>query len=722
MKHLREEKIGFGIEIKKISLILLLFLSTNIYPQIPINGFCKFSNFKIDTSFNLISVLNFNEDSYADLLLISSSTKRASLFEGTINGGFSLTNSFTLPFNVVKFIPLQNKNNGENEFVYISRKNRKTGIFKISSNGEFTDLINYEFKSFPNNICAGDINYDGNNEILISGSAFDGLSILFFDGKEFYEEKIDSGTSYTDAILTDLNNDEFLDIAAFNLFSNSIVFFYNNGDSSFRNARVEPTEGKINFFKSFDMNMDNYEDIVFTMGSSIQIFYNDFQSSFNKNIIINTDYFPDKLILGDFNQDGKIDIAYLNFGAGIFSIIFAKNEISFFPEIIYLQKSGLSDGLPFYSKYLNGICGVSSSGEFFLITKFVSFFENTKISIAGKPSAISYFDFDNNGINDLAFIDDFNNSLNILIRNSSGVPDLFYSFSLFHPQNELAILDIDSKTKAFYCFSLNKKLIETLVIDFISGKINRKSIYAEGNIKDIKIKKADGIINIFACYKNGNKLGINIFEYMNKEYFLKNKFEFDAAGISPELILNKKNSVYFWRKEENKIALYEKIFEEKSKSIIQRFYISLKDTFQIVSTEDDLLNQDKNILVSFVKPGGPKAKTFAVLASEDFSFITQRNNSDEINIFDRSQLFTGEMRFNGLKKLFIYNPVKKIVNRIDFFNGGKNYVAFKVADLSNLPDQSSLNKYFIKNMNFKKYHLVFTRKNESFITVKTLSN
>ncbi len=60
------------------------------------------------------------------------------------------------------------------------------------------------------------------------------------------------------------------------------------------------------------MNLDSYQDLIFSEGKKLKIFYGDFSSSYSKQVEINTDYFPNEFIVADFNRDGEIDLAYLN--------------------------------------------------------------------------------------------------------------------------------------------------------------------------------------------------------------------------------------------------------------------------------------------------------------------------------------------------------------------------------------------------------------------------
>ena len=71
------------------------------------------------------------------------------------------------------------------------------------------------------------------------------------------------------------------------------------------------------------------------------------------------------------------------------------------------------------------------------------------------------------------------------------------------------------------------------------------------------------------------------------------------------------------------------------------------------------------------------------------------------------------MRYAGLKKLFVYH--NSVIDKYNFLNKGKELVSTDIVKAMNL------NRYFIKNMNLKNYHIVFTQKNLSPISVYKIS-
>ena len=266
--------------------------------------------------------------------------------------------------------------------------------------------------------------------------------------------------------------------------------------------------------------------------------------------------------------------------------------------------------------------------------------------------------------------------------------------------------------KGFYCYSFDKKLIETLVVDFSRNKIERESIYAHGGIMDFKIRKDDeGKINLLAAYRNNDKLGLDVFKYSGQNYANEN-YEITVKDLASNITLGAGASVNFWQKSGNVLKLFTKDFI-KPQNQLEKFSLSLQKYFKVTAFAGDLLNKDIDVLISFLTSG---EDNFAVVTTDKFSSLINENSQAGIfNIENSAQLFFGEMRFNGLKKLFVYYPEKSAVYRFDFLKEGKEIITTEITKASNL------NHYFIKNMNVKKYHIVFTQKNESAISINKIN-
>ena len=554
-KPCKGEKIGLRIELSKAEILFcLLFLQQNIFPQIPINGFCKYNSIQTDSGYTSFFSLNYNKDSYADLFLYNTNDKKCISLSGDING-FVKDNEYELPFEISRFQSITEKNGMIKQYAFASRKTRQVGTLKFTEKGkpEIQSLI--ELGSYPDNLSIGDIENDGQMEMLVSGSSFEGLSILFMKDKILTEKKVIDKSVFSSAVLTDLSNDDYLDIAAFNVITNSINFFYNIGNNDFKKVRSIPENEKIYSLFSSDINFDNYTDLIFVKGNSINILYGDYTSSYENSVILPTKNFPDKIVIGDFNKDGRMDIAYINKNESTLSVFLAKDSFEFYPELIYLKNEELQDLIPYYSKFIDGLAALNSNGRIITLTRLASISEGPDLSVGVAPSSIKYFDLENNGIIDIAFIDKFTNNLNLIIRNNAGIPASVYCYKLHETHNDILIDNSMPLEKTFYCYSPGKRLIEVFNINLLSKKVNRTDIYSPGNILDLKYKRNNESVNIYIVYKKNNKLGAALYENKNFTFYLNDYPGILSNVLKANISVNKQPSIFAWKKDKDSLNL-----------------------------------------------------------------------------------------------------------------------------------------------------------------------
>lgn len=710
MKPCREEKHGLKKGLSKFKPLLLFFLfSPSLFPQIPINGFCKYNCFKTDSGFTNLLMVNFNNDYYSDFVLWNSAKRDIVVLKGEKQGILTEEKSYSIPVEISSIQPLDSKPGSG--YFFSSRRKMKVGVYEFKTTGRPSLLESVEFDSYPDYLSIADVNGKGKNEILVSGGAFKGLSIIYLSKHALNEEKIVDGTTFSHAILSDLSNDGYPDIAAYDVIKRQFTFFYNDSKGEFRSARSIQFPERISGLKSFDINLDSYDDLVFVSDKSINIWYGDFRSSYENTNRIETRFTPDKYILGDFNRDGKIDLAYLNYERSLISVLFGKNEFEFYPEMIYLQHNGLTDIIPYYSRFINGIAALSSEGCVHTITNLSSFAEVVDISLGARPGALSFFDNESNGITDFCFIDEYDKEIKFVIRNNAGVPTNYFWFQLHENHNKTISENLGAGLKNYVCYSTDKKLVEVVKANFKDSKFEKTALYSPGPIKDLKlVRKNDSEYFIYVAYMIKNSLNLGTFSYKNL------KFNFSEQTVDTGQVYDVSIgtgsgdlTVYYWHNDGQNISLTKKNTTSAGENITT---VPKTDSLRIISFAGDLLNIEKDALISFFNT---PATNYAMITTDTFSSLIERvKNTGGFRITKKNDLFFGETRFNGLKKLSVYLPAKKSVNKLEFINKGRNVVSTEIAK------GLVVRSYFIKNMTSKNYHIVYSDLEKMCITIKPI--
>ena len=707
-----EEKTGLRIELKTVRIILFaFFLSQEVFPQVPINGFCKYQSFVVTPDFNSLFTLNYNDDSYTDLILFNPDLKKIVSLSGQKNGNFDKPRTFNIPYQITNIQNLVERNKKIKKYAFTSRASRRAGIYSFTGSGTAILTGSIKFNSYPENISTADANQNGKDELLISGSAFNGLSIISQTPYGLKEKKIVEKTSFSEAVFADLRNDGFSDIAAFNLINNSLFFFYNNGEGNFSMVRTIPINEPIHSLKAVDLNLDNYTDLIFAKANSITVMYGDFASAYDKTINIPTKYSPDQIITGDFNRDGKIDIAYIDYSKNTLSVLFAKDEYSFYPEMVYIQKENLKNLVPYYSKFINGIAALSSDGKIYTLTNLASISSDVNIALSVKPTAISFFDHSNNGISDICYVDQFSKSLDLIVRNNAGIPSFYFSYPLFETHKKIVVENLEPKVKTFYCFTPGRKLIEILKVDFVNNKFERNSLYSPGKILDLKIKAVPGQKdNIYIAYSKNGNLGFSVVEFHDYRYTFTNYGNIASNILDANISLDKSLELIYWYKNNNGLVLSKTSFIGGVESNVTKSVLSLDNVNDVISFTGDLLNNENNASLSFVQTS--KSVTAVLYNDNSPEVVRTKVLPDYFKISKQSQLFFGPIRINGLKKLCAYLPEKEMIAKIDFINKGRDFIISKIYNASNIES------YFIKNMSFHSYNLVYIDKNTNCINIQ----
>lgn len=714
-KPFKEEMRDLKRDLLNLKFIFLpLIISVELSAQIPINGFCKYSHQKISAGFSSSFNLNFNDDAYADFILFNPASQKVLSLEGQVGGKTVVNGEFNLPTSISNLQPVFNNKREVLGYFFTSRLNREVGILNFNKIGKPEIATKIKLNSYPEHINSF-TNLAGRTELLVCGSSFNGLSIFKFENNELSQNNVIQGSTYSTAVLIDISNDGYADIAAFNLLKNRIEIFYNNGFNHYRFVRSLNVKSEVKSLSKFDFSFDGYQDLIYSTENSIEIIYGDFASKYDKQVSIHTTLNVDEFIYGDFNKDGYFDFAYLNINSGTVSFIFGKSENLFYQEIPYLQRKGIKSILPFYSKFINGITAVNENGEFYSITNLNGFSEDVSILPAIKPSKINYFDKENDGIIDFSFIEEYTNTLNLIVRDPEGIPTSFYSYPLSGEHNNILVADNYAQEKSFYFFSINKRLIEILDINFENNKFERSEIYSPGVIKDIKIKESKSDVKksaVVLAFTKEQTLELGFYEYRDFRYLFTSYPSFSVNALTANISFTNSEDLYYWLEEDDKYKLYQYKISKDNSSPKKLIEISADNIKPVGTFSGDLLNKFSASSISLFNNA---KKNFAVVTSGDNANVLENNfDLKDFRITDRNQLFFGEMRFNGLNYLFVYLPEKKSLKRISFIKDGTQILTTDIAFADHLTS------YFIKNLDSKRYHLVYTDQVDGCIKIKRL--
>lgn len=699
MRHSSGEKTDLKADLLKNSFILFLFFSSLTFSQIPINGFCSQKNFPLPKNYDGMISADLNSNGNDELIFYSSSTKRIGIYSG-ISEENVLFKEFPINSEISQLQYLKDKSGNASLFAAVDRKHRKIFLIDISIDTVTIRDDQLEFDSYPENIFTADIDLDGKEEILVSGSGFDGLSIISIANGGVGELKIITGTSFSEALFIDFNNDGYKDVIAFNILENSFQFFKNNTKATFRLSRSVQSSENISLLKTMDLNNDGFYDLIYCVDNYLEILFGDFQGAFRSKETIKLDDKPTGIISGDFNGDKLPDISY-SLNKGTLNILFAKKDSDFYESVSYLKCSSSGPIVKFKSGDNDNIGCFLETDEVSIVTSIKELNNGLKLVPAIFAGALKKFDHGNDNISDISFVDEYDNYLKLFLLNRSGIPSSLYYLPLAENHKEIVVDDFYKQIKTFYCYIEGTPLLEVFKYNFKTNKLNRKQLYAPGEILDLNLFRIDSsLVNIFLVYNKQSKLHLGKFENRELSITFKEYPFIDRNVTSAKIRIKDEPEVFYWKSEKD--TLYFKSAEIEPGPNIYRTYFEIPNstTLSINLYGANTYYNDYPTIISLVQ--NDSNKYLLLLSGNKFSLSTNIFNDQANNSKEFGRGFFGEIVMKGIINFSVNTVDDDYINTLIYDGRAKNYQLSRTVSAENVSD------YFFIKPDQKNYYLVYS--------------
>jgi hypothetical protein len=188
-------------------------------------------------------------------------------------------------------------------------------------NGSFANQITYSSGLGPQSVAVGDFNNDMILDVIVANRDMNNVILLFGCHNEVFVSQTmlttDNGSRPRSLVIADFNNDDCMDIAVANTDTYHIGIFLGYGNISFASQGTFFT-GPDSFPYSIaagDFNNDTRLDIVVANygSNNVGIFLGYGNGSFANQTTYPTDSSPQSVAVGDFNNDTILDIVVANY-------------------------------------------------------------------------------------------------------------------------------------------------------------------------------------------------------------------------------------------------------------------------------------------------------------------------------------------------------------------------------------------------------------------------
>ncbi len=472
----------------KVDLATVNFESNNVSVLLgnDLGGFGTATDFKIGK--NPISLISgdFNRDGKLDLATANSESNNVSVLLGNGLGSFGTATNFNVGTNPMSLISGDFNGDSKLDLATANFGSHNVSILFGNGLGSFGAATNFNVGTYPESLICGDFNRDSKLDLAIANSKSNNVSILLGNGLGSFGTvtNFNVGTYPRSLISGDFNGDSKLDLAIANYGSNTVSVLLGNGLGSFGTVTNFNVGSNPKSLISGDFNADGKIDLAITypnyvsiiigsglgsFGSEYSIFYGgssnklisvDFNNDSVKDIIsVNRECIYTKCITninilngdgvggfspinslkigagknnsnsfhinGDFNGDGKLDLATANIGSKNVSVLFGNGLGSFGTATNFnvgiIPKSLISgdfdsDGKLDLATANNG----SNNVSVLLGNGLDSFGTATNFNVGTYPESLISGDFNGDGKLDLATANNGSNNVSILFGNGLG--------------------------------------------------------------------------------------------------------------------------------------------------------------------------------------------------------------------------------------------------------------------------------------------------------------
>jgi hypothetical protein len=356
------------------------------------------------------------------------------------------------------------------DFVVANGDSDNVGVFLGLGNGTFSHRTTYSTgrNSYPVYIVVADLNKDTHLDIIVCNFFKNTIGIFLgfgngtFSGQTTYPTGKDSRPIAI--AIDDFNNDSWLDFVVVNYGSNNIDIFLGYDDGTFRSVITYST-GSDSLTSSVavgDFNNDNRLDIVVTNPGTgtLGVFIGCGNGTFSDIVTysIGSLSAPASVVVGDFNNDDRLDVAAANFATDNISVLFGNGNGTFTNQTNFSTGSGSQPNFLTIGDFNNDnqldiVIANSGSNSFGVLLGFVNgtFFSqlNYFLGDGSQPTFIAVGDFNNDSRLDIIVANSGTNNVGVFLGyvSESFLSTPAYSTGFLSRPTSIAVGDFDNDTR-----------------------------------------------------------------------------------------------------------------------------------------------------------------------------------------------------------------------------------------------------------------------------------
>jgi len=315
-------------------------------------------NYPVGEEPQQVAIGDLNGDGIPDITVTNFASNTVSIYLGRGNGTFVAGSPVTAP--TPQWIVIADLNgDGIPDLAVTPGFSPFVTLLFGKGDGTFHSPVTVAAGENANGIAVGDLNGDGKPDLVVANSVFGSgyITILINKGDGTFRQPIHVAAGYDPILvaIADFDSCGLPDIAVANLglespgMEGSVAIVHNRGDGTFEAPKFYAAGNSPEALVVGDFNRDGRLDIAVAANQSgnqgsVAVLLADYHGGFEPPRFYAAGLSPFKLAVADFNDDGNPDLAVADNGNGKFAVLLGNGDGSFQPPR-YLQGTVTATGV-----------------------------------------------------------------------------------------------------------------------------------------------------------------------------------------------------------------------------------------------------------------------------------------------------------------------------------------------------------------------------------------
>ena len=270
------------------------------------SGLAEGGSYATGTYPRMIAAADLNGDGKTDLVTASGASATVSVLLGDRTGGFGVNTDYAVGGTPVALSTGDFNNDGKTDIAVEVQSPGSSAILLGNGDGTFHAVPYLTTGAWPCGMAVGDFDEDGRADLLvgcvsIKNFTYTGVYLGNGDGTFQTPPSFMSTSSWAPLIVTDFNGDGKADL----VFSGYAYVALGNGDGTFQDAILNSQSGT--WLATGDLDGDGKADVVVSDGSAVQTLLGKGDGTFQNHGKYPTPGQSGAVVLADVNGDGKLD-------------------------------------------------------------------------------------------------------------------------------------------------------------------------------------------------------------------------------------------------------------------------------------------------------------------------------------------------------------------------------------------------------------------------------